>query len=383
MNTDLRGSILIFQRLIPLYRVPFFRYLYKECGTVVCYSRTRKGSSLKSAELIDIPVILLKRIIFPISESYIYQKVLPTLFRIRPPVVVCEGSPSYLTLWILLLYRFFFRYKLIIWTHGIRFYELDKPFTSMRGKVLRWLYNQADGLIVYSDSRAGVIKKHIHRPQKVFVARNTIDTSELLTLYTRHQTAGKEKIKQELGITHHKNIVFIGRLVPRKRIDILLKAFALIPVTRDIGLQILGNGPDEALVRQYAEKYPNIHYHGPVYDMNLNTRFLYASDLMVMPGYVGLAIVHAFAMGCPVITCVSSTGINLHSPEIEYLKHGINGLVCDLIPEELASLTVSLLEDDNRLKSLSRQALHTAYHEADLKHMLTGFQNAFSFVKNL
>ena len=53
------------------------------------------------------------------------------------------------------------------------------------------------------------------------------------------------------------------------------------------------------------------------------SRIFRASDAVVIPGYVGLAVNHAFAHGLPVITCQSE----IHSPEIEYIENDVNGLI--------------------------------------------------------
>ena len=44
-----------------------------------------------------------------------------------------------------------------------------------------------------------------------------------------------------------------------------------------------------------------------------------------MPGLVGLGILDAFALETPLVT----TQVPLHSPEIDYLKHGVNGFMVD------------------------------------------------------
>ena len=55
------------------------------------------------------------------------------------------------------------------------------------------------------------------------------------------------------------------------------------------------------------------HFRGPIYDSDTLSRIFRAGDALVIPGYVGLAVNHAFAHGLPVVTCQSP----MHSPEIE------------------------------------------------------------------
>jgi glycosyltransferase involved in cell wall biosynthesis len=71
-----------------------------------------------------------------------------------------------------------------------------------------------------------------------------------------------------------------------------------------------------------------------------------------MPGLVGLAILDAFTASLPMAT----TDVPIHSPEIEYLEGGRNGLVTEHNVEAYAQAMVSLLSDRNRLKALQEGA---------------------------
>ena len=69
-----------------------------------------------------------------------------------------------------------------------------------------------------------------------------------------------------------------------------------------------------------------------------------------MPGLVGLAVVDSFAAGCPLVT----VDLDLHSPEIEYLRDGVNG-VClpgGTGPAAYAEAVADLLDDPARLEVL-------------------------------
>ena len=69
---------------------------------------------------------------------------------------------------------------------------------------------------------------------------------------------------------------------------------------------------------------------------------------------VGLGILDAFAGGMPVLT----TRIDYHSPEIEYLDDGRNGLMLDgeTTAIEFGKAAVALLRDEERLEAMSDQA---------------------------
>lgn len=64
---------------------------------------------------------------------------------------------------------------------------------------------------------------------------------------------------------------------------------------------------------------------GAINDNYLSALLLENADVHVIAGEVGLAIVHGFAFGLPMITCRPTPDGPYHGPEIEYLKDGYNG----------------------------------------------------------
>ena len=79
---------------------------------------------------------------------------------------------------------------------------------------------------------------------------------------------------------------------------------------------------------------------------------------MLNPGLVGLSVLDAFALGLPMVTC----DLPYHSPEIEYLVDGENGLVlaADTSAAEYGDNVAALMNDSDRLNRLSAGALASA-----------------------
>jgi glycosyltransferase involved in cell wall biosynthesis len=89
-----------------------------------------------------------------------------------------------------------------------------------------------------------------------------------------------------------------------------------------------------------------------------------------MPGLVGLNVVDGFALGLPTVT----TDIDWHSPEIEYLEDGINGLVVhgDPTPDEYAEAVVNLLQDTKTLARIT-QAAEDSIEMLSIEQMVENF----------
>ena len=149
--------------------------------------------------------------------------------------------------------------------------------------------------------------------------------------------------------------LFLGGVYGHKRPEFLIESAehlrALIP---DFEMLVIGDGSSGHLMSEAAERYSWFHHAGACYG---DEKVVLASvaSLQLMPGLVGLNVVDAFAMGIPTIT----TDINYHSPEIEYLIDGVNGVMTptDATPAEFATETANLLRDKDRLKDMQAAAL--------------------------
>ncbi len=106
--------------------------------------------------------------------------------------------------------------------------------------------------------------------------------------------------------------------------------------------------------------------------------FLLSSDITVMPGMTGLAIVHSFAIGRPYITIKST----YHSPEVAYLKHGVNGLMADANMEAFCDAIESLVINSEARKKMGISAFNYAKDKLSMANQIKGFEQAINFVRS-
>jgi glycosyltransferase involved in cell wall biosynthesis len=133
-------------------------------------------------------------------------------------------------------------------------------------------------------------------------------------------------------------------------------------------LFILGNGPDREQLEQIVSEYPWIYYVGSQFEREKALYFSLA-DVFLIPGLVGLAILDAFVAGLPVIT----TDLPIHSPEIEYLSSGINGVMTEHSLEEYAQAIINVLNDHYFYLQLKTGALITA-KQYTIEQMVDNFK---------
>jgi glycosyltransferase involved in cell wall biosynthesis len=144
-------------------------------------------------------------------------------------------------------------------------------------------------------------------------------------------------------------VLSVGRIESVKRVDLLVRAMA--SVDSPVRLVVAGNGTQRANVERVAEESgvaDRITFLGSVEDDDLLG--LYANALAVAyPPFdedFGYVTLEAFLARKPVITCTDSGGPN------EFVRHGMNGMVCEPEPGELAAAINTLAHDRPRAAAM-------------------------------
>lgn len=382
MRIKNRPNILIFQRVITDYRESIFQELCNKMNVIICFGKNGPpGSFLKK----KIPAYKHCRITdyYPCAnnEYLLFQNIFYPLLKYKPGVIVIEFALGIISNLMLFILRPFFKFKLILWTHGYNRKREFDPARHLSDKLRIWLLNRADAIITYSQHGSSVLKKFINRPEKVFVVPNTLDTRKLVLIRDELELMGKEKIKNEIGFKEAYNITFIGRLLKDKEPDRLIEVFKIISKELDsAALHIVGDGPYIKEIKNLS-KGLRVKFWGYVTDDYEAGKLLFASDLVVIPGYVGLSVVHSFCFDKPVVT--QKRGVNgpFHSPEIEYLIDGQTGFMVNYDDnQELAKTVINYLtnkEIQGIMKDKIRITIETL---CNINNMLNGFKKAVDYV---
>ena len=153
---------------------------------------------------------------------------------------------------------------------------------------------------------------------------NTIDVEGLRKVGEEISEQQRMVLRHKLGLEGKRVLLFSGRLYAEKEVEFLLRAFAILKkIYPTVGLLIIGGGEERINLERLARQLDlrDAHFLGEIVDPKETAAYFSLADLMVIPGLVGLAIVHGFAYGLPLIT----TKHGFHSPEIEYLsdKNGV------------------------------------------------------------
>jgi len=216
-------------------------------------------------------------------------------------------------------------------------------YSFLDSRLTKFFNDNLDRIIFYSQEAC---EKAIHNklvaPQKAFWANNTVDNTEIQKHYI-YQLLPKDS----------QTILFIGRLIPSKRVSDLIKYYKLLRQNhQNLKLEIIGDGPDKSLIETEIIEDSNINWHGTLVDEADIAPIMERVSLVFIPGLSGLSINHAFAYGKPYLTLKADK----HGPEIDYLVDGENGYILDDDLETDVKKISQLLENRELLISFSNKA---------------------------
>jgi glycosyltransferase involved in cell wall biosynthesis len=157
-------------------------------------------------------------------------------------------------------------------------------------------------------------------------------------------------------------LIFAGRLLKEKRVDLLLRAVEILARTRPgMLLTVFGDGPSRETLERLAAGLgigSRVEFRGHVEKSSDVWEALGRARIAVQPSEregFGLFPLEAMAAGLPVVYCESP-----ESAVPELVRHGVEGICTAPEPEALAAALARLLDDGAEWKRLSRNALARA-----------------------
>ena len=167
------------------------------------------------------------------------------------------------------------------------------------------------------------------------------------------------QLREELGLTHKKVIVSVGRLVHRKGQDVLIEAMpAIIEEVPEAHILMIGEGPYRSYLENRVKALglqEKVTFIGRVQYADL-PRYICVGDLFVMPSrsrlagleVEGLGIVYLEASACGLPVIAGNSG---GAPDA--VLQGETGLVVDGTSKtDVAAAVVELLLDAGRSKAM-------------------------------
>lgn len=158
-------------------------------------------------------------------------------------------------------------------------------------------------------------------------------------------------------------LLYAGRLIPEKRLDLLLRAVAILPPPPEgvIQLGIVGDGTERQSLESLSRELglgQRVKFFGRLPAIEDMWHLLAHADLAVQPSRregFGLFPLEALALGKPVIYCAAE-----ENAIGDVVRHEREGLCTEPTPEALALAIARLLDDPQDRAEFSRRARERA-----------------------
>lgn len=240
---------------------------------------------------------------------------------------------------------------LVVTCHGGDYYVVGKKFP----RLMRWVLQQSDLIAMVSTAMlkdaisAGINSAKLQRsPMGVDLSKRFFTTD------------GKRE-----------GVIYVGRLVEKKGVDVLLRAWSLCPESvRRNGLTIIGDGEQQHYLLALADRLAitdTVRFASPVSHEKL-PEVLNSAKLLVFPSVVaedndqeglGLVPIEAMGCGCPVL---ASDIPPLH----DVIETGVNGEFFEMGNEhQLAKSLTELMSNKSQLQEYSENGRSSVLHQYD------------------
>lgn len=235
-------------------------------------------------------------------------------------------------------------------------YDGSSPNSDFRDSKLRsWLRRlmsrYADAFIANSyGARDYLIEAVGAKPESVFTRTYLVPDAKTLQQSLENNQSANLVEKRPI-------FLYVGRITPRKGLDVLLKACAILQSQgyEDYTLLVIGRGEQQTELEAFTKDHnlePQVKWIGWVEYGNLGTYFQQA-DVFVFPTFEdiwGMVALEAMVFGKAVM-CSKWAGA------AEMVTDGINGYIFDPYkPQELASAMCRFIDEPELINSMGNQS---------------------------
>lgn len=351
------------QRILPAYRAPFFELLATAClqGLSVFAGEPKPDEAVVTADKLNIAQFTpAQNLSFLGGAAYFYWQagIIRWLQAWQPDVLVIELNPRnrsnpHAASWMKRHGK-----PVVGWGLGI-------PATNaLEQAIYRSTVHLCSAVIAYSPLAAQQYVNAGVDPASVFIANNAVAPRPLNPPIIRPASFHKGKAE----------LLYVGRLQPRKRVETLLRALELMPAELQPHLTIVGDGPDRARLEALASEIAaQVVFVGAQHGEEL-TPYYTAADLFVLPGTGGLAIQQAMAHALPVIVGEAD------GTQSELVREENGWLLPDDSPQTLAQVIGNALADIERLRLMGLASQRIVTEEVNLEAMVQAFTSAIESV---
>jgi len=350
-------KVLILQRALPHYRIPFFeglrQYLHSHGVELQLVHGLPTGADALKKDAGTLPWATALHLHTWLGTRLVWHPYLRQILSQQLDLVIAEQANRNLINFVLMALRGTGAPPLALWGHG----RNKQAAAGSLGNRIKMLYlRRARWFFAYTQGVATDVAVAGYPAARITAVQNAVDTHGFAQTLAAIQNRQLVDFRLAHNLTPGPIALYCGGMYPEKKIPLLLQAAdAVRAQLPDFQLIAVGAGSHAHLFAQAATTRPWLHMLGPQFGVDKALCFALA-DIFVMPGLVGLAVLDSFAAGLPVAT----THYRFHSPEIEYVQQGTNGIITAFSAKAYADALTSLLQNPTELAALKAGARASA-----------------------
>ena len=143
---------------------------------------------------------------------------------------------------------------------------------------------------------------------------------------------------------YDRDVIYVGRMASHKKVSSLIEAMRILKKRGRVpSLSLVGDGPEVEALEAMASGLGNVEFLGQVESEEGVWSLIKGSRVFVMPSEregFGIAVLEAVACGVPVIVVRHADNAS-----VELVEEGVNGLVVDPTPTDLAYAIEGILDN--------------------------------------
>ncbi len=282
------------------------------------------------------------------SVMYVSPAIIGKLLKFKPHIVFANGFSAWTLLTILL--KILTKWRVII------AYEGSTPNVDFRNSPIRLFFRRrmvqfADAFI--TNSKAGktyLIDILGAKQTHTFARPYEVPTAKAMSKLAENSELNQQELQQPI-------FLFVGQLIPRKGLHLLLKACEILRQRgcSNYTLMIIGQGSDREKLENMSKDYgleQSIKWIGWV-DYNRIGEYFQLADVFILPTLEdtwGMVVLESMAYGKPIL-CSKWAGAS------ELVLDGHNGYLFDpRNPEEVADAMYQFISTPDLIASFGRNS---------------------------
>ena len=306
--------------------------------------------------------------LYPFVLEY-YQGMYSQIKKVDPDIIILSAISGNITHRRVISWAKKNQKKSIVWTCGWEPGVAKGFLLKFKNKLVSSFLKKGSLFLTYSSSANKYLNSMGIKDSLIEICYNGIETDTMVQNEQKTISESKEII-EKYNLKDHITFLYVGGLIPPKKVDLLIDAFAHLRNSyTNIKLMIIGDGPlKDMMLKKIAKlKDLDILYLGRITN-GVDSYFL-AADCLVLPGAGGLALNQAMYWGKPCIVGKAD------GTEEDLVIENVSGYRFeeDNLESLISAMERRINENPEKLKQLSFNAHQIIVNKSNVNNMVKVF----------